>query len=190
LIDKALDFLRAELNAYLKLKTGDDKKINLSAIVDQAGSSVVTEATIGMMMVNVEEERTMREQMPQTVMVNGQYAFINPELRLNLYVLFASHHTDHPEALKLLSHIVRFFQGKNVFENLESPQLGEEIEKLIVDLYTLSFEQQNQLWASLGAKYMPSLVYRVRMVVINEKRAVGLSPAISSVDTSFAVNNE
>lgn len=186
MIDKALDFLRAELNAYLKLKTGDDKKINLSAIVDQAGSTVVGDGTIGMMMVNVEEDRASKEQLPQTVMINGKYSFINPELHLNLYVLFASNHTVHTEALKLLSHIVRYFQGKNVFENQESPEMGEDIEKLIVDLYTLGFEQQNQLWASIGAKYMPSLVYRVRMIVINEKRAVAATPAVSRLDTALS----
>lgn len=190
MIDKALDFLRGELNSYLKLKTGDDKKINLSAIVNQAGASVVKDETIGMMMVNIEEERSMKEQLPQTVMVNGQYSFINPELRLNLYVVFASNHADHTEALKLLSHVVRFFQGRNVFENQEFPQMGEDIEKLIADLYSLNFEQQNQLWASLGAKYMPSLVYRVRMVVINEKHAIESQPAITSVDRSYVVNNE
>lgn len=186
MIDKALDFLRSELNAYLKLKTGDDKKIKLSALVDQAGSMVVPDETIGMMMVNAEEDRASKEQMPQTVMINGQVSFVNPELHLNLFVLFASNHNDHTEALKLLSHIVRFFQGKYVFENHESPQMGEEIEKLIVDLYTIGFEQQNQLWASLGAKYMPSLVYRVRMVVINEKRAISATPAVTRLDTTLS----
>ncbi|HEU4717589.1 MAG TPA: DUF4255 domain-containing protein [Bacteroidia bacterium] len=190
MVDKALYFLRQELNSYLKLKTGDDNKVTLTAIVDQSGRTVVPDNSIGMMAVNVEEERMYRSQAPQTVISNGQYAFANPELKLNIYVLFAGNHTDHREALVLLSYVIQFFQAKNVFDNQESPQLGDAIEKLIVDLFSLSFEQQNQLWASLGAKYMPSVVYRMRMLIINEKLATSVMPAITEIDNAFAGNRE
>lgn len=190
MIDKALYFLKQELNEYFKLKTGDDKKVALSAIVAQNGNTLVKEHTIGMMMVNVEEERMMRGAVPQTIMNNGKYTFANPELKLNLYVLFASHHEDHFEALKLISHVVQFFQGKHVFDNKESPQLGEQIEEIAVDLYTLNFEHQNQLWASIGAKYMPSVVYRVRLVTINEKIPTTITPAITAIESAFAGGTE
>ena len=190
MVDKALYFLRQELNSYLKLKTGDDNKINLTALVDQTGRVVVPDTSIGMMMINAEEERMFRAQAPQTVISNGQYVFANPELKLNVYVLFAANHTDHREALVLISYIIQFFQAKNVFENQQSPQLGDSIEKLMVDLFTLSFEQQNQVWASLGAKYMPSVVYRVRMLIINEMLATDASPAITTIENSFAGNRE
>jgi hypothetical protein len=100
-------------------------------------------------------------------------------------VLYANH-SDHREALVLLSYIVQFFQAKNVFDNQESPQLGEDIEKLVVDLYSLTFEQQNQMWASLGAKYLPSVVYRVRMVIVNEKQPLAVAPAVSGINTGYA----
>jgi Pvc16 N-terminal domain len=190
MIDKALSFLRQELNSYLKLKTGDDNKINLSAIVDQSGRSTVDNNTIAMMMVNMEEERVFRTQGPQTILHNGQYVQANPELKLNVYVLFAANHTDHREALLLISHVVQYFQARNVYDNQESPQLGESIERLIVDLFTLSFEQQNQIWASLGAKYMPSAMYRVRMLILNDKLALSAMPAITRVENSFASNRE
>lgn len=190
MIDKALNFLKQELNEYLKLKTGVDKKVDLSAIVAQNGTTVVADHTIAMMMVSVEEEKMMRGVAPQTILNNGKYSFANPELKLNLYVLFASHHDDHYEALKMLSHVVQFFQGKHVFDNKESPQLGEQIEEIAVDLYTLNFEQQNQLWASVGAKYMPSVLYRVRLVVINEKIPTTITPAISGIEAAFAGGTE
>jgi len=190
MVDKALYFLRQELNTYLKLKTGDDNKVNLTAIVDQTGRAVVPDTSIGMMMVNVEEERMYRSQAPQTVINNGQYAFANPELKLNIYVVFAANHTDHREALVLLSYVVQFFQSKNVFDNQTSPQLGDGIEMLMVDLFSLSFEQQNQLWASLGAKYMPSVVYRIRMLIINEGLASAVAPAVTEIDSAFAENRE
>jgi hypothetical protein len=186
MIDKALFFLRQEMNTYLKLKTGDDNKITLSAIVSQSGTEVAPHNAAGMMLVNVEEEKAYRQPNPQTVANNGYYSFQNPELTLNLYMLLYANHSDHREALVLLSYIVQFFQSKNVFDNQESPQLGEDIEKLVVDLYSLTFEQQNQMWASLGAKYMPSTVYRVRMVIVNEKRPTEVVPGVSGISTGYA----
>ncbi|MDQ3110986.1 MAG: DUF4255 domain-containing protein [Bacteroidota bacterium] len=186
MIDKALFFLRQEINTYLKLKTGDDNKITLSAIVSQTGTEVAPHNSVGMMLVNVEEEKAYRQPNPQTVSKNGYYSFQNPELTLNLYMVVYANHSDHREALVLLSYIVQFFQAKNVFDNQESPQLGEDIEKLVVDLYSLTFEQQNQLWASLGAKYLPSVVYKVRMVVVNEKQPLAVAPAVSGINTGYA----
>jgi hypothetical protein len=186
MIDRAIFFLRQEMNTYLKLKTGDDNKIALSAIVTQSGTEVAPHNSAGMMLVNVEEEKSYRHPNPQTVSNNGYYSFQNPELTLNLYIVLYANHSDHREALVLLSYIVQFFQSKNVFENQESPQLGEDIEKLIVDLYSLTFEQQNQLWASLGAKYLPSVVYRVRMVIINEKQPTMVAPGVAGINTTYA----
>ncbi len=186
MIDKALFFLRQEMNTYLKLKTGDDNKVTLSAIVSQTGTEVAPDKAIGMMLVNVEEEKAYRQPNPQTVASNGYYSFQNPELTLNLYMLVYANHTEHREALILLSYIVQCFQTKNVYDNQESPQLGNDIEKLIVDLYSLTFEQQNQLWASLGAKYLPSAVYKVRMVIINEKQPSAVAPGVGGINTGYA----
>ncbi len=190
MIDKALYFLRQEVNTYLKLKTGDDNKISLSAIVNQSGTEVAPHNSAGMMLVNVEEERAYRNKGPQAVSTKGYYSFKNPELSLNLYVLFFANHNDHKEALVLLSYIVQSFQGKNVFDNQESPQLGTDIEQLVVDLYSLSFEQQNQLWASLGAKYIPSVIYRVRMLVVDENKSTRIAPAIGGINAGYANNRE
>jgi hypothetical protein len=189
MIDKALFFLKEELNAYLKLKTGDSDKVSLTAVVDQSGHELVPAKSIGLMLVNIQEERAYSHPNPQTLS-NGHYSFKNRELSLNLYIVAFANHTDHREALILISHVVQFFQGTNVFEAQEFPQLGEDIEKLIVDLYTLTFEQQNQLWASLGAKYLPSAVYKIRMLIIDSNQPGAVSPGITSLDSAFANNRE
>lgn len=190
MIDKALFFLKQELNAYLKLKTGDNNKVTLSAVVDQSGHEVAPSKSIGMMLVNIEEERAYSHTPSHTVTSNGQYSFRNRELSLNLYILLYANHTDHREALVLISYVVEFFQGHHSFENQEYPQLGEDIEKLIADLYSLSFEQQNQLWASLGAKYLPSAVYKIRMLIVDTNQPGMVAPGISALDASFAGNRE
>jgi hypothetical protein len=192
MIDRALSFLKDELNIYIKAKTGDSDKAVLTKLVEQSGTSLLTgNELIAISLVNVEEERTMRAQGHQVVMNNGAYSLANPEIRLNLYVLFVGYNKQHhKEELALISLIAQFFQIRNVFENTEYPQLGDAIEKLIVELYSLNFEQQNQLWASIGAKYMPSLLFKVRMIIVNEKVPGLTGSGIGTMEHSFAAGRE
>jgi hypothetical protein len=41
------------------------------------------------------------------------------------------------------------------------------IEKLILEMNSLNFDQLNQLWSIIGGKYQPSVVYRMRMVTVD-----------------------
>jgi len=192
MIDRTLSFLKDELNVYIKSKTGDNDKAVLTKLVEQSGNSALQgNEIVAVTLVNVEEERLTRAQVPYTVSNNGTYSFANPELKLNLYVLFSAYNNQHhKEELALLSLIVQFFQSRNVFENTEFPQLGDDIERLIIELYSLNFEQQNQLWASLGAKYMPSVMYKVRMLIVNEKQASQVAKGIGTMEHSFAGGRE
>ncbi|MCY7327045.1 MAG: DUF4255 domain-containing protein, partial [Saprospiraceae bacterium] len=77
--------------------------------------------------------------------------------------------------LKRISKVVLFFQRKNVFTpenvgaNLVFPtEVG--VEKIILDLFTLNFEQINHLWGVLGGKYMPSVLYKLRIVAIQNAK--------------------
>jgi hypothetical protein len=67
-----------------------------------------------------------------------------------------------------LSYILQFFQYQNVFTPISHPALDSRIQKLIVDLYSLNFEQVNHLWSTLGGKYLPSVLYKVRQVTVDE----------------------
>ena len=74
--------------------------------------------------------------------------------------------------------------GTSFFDKADYPDL-DPIEYLIVELYSLSFEQQNQLWASLGGKYMPSVVYKVRLVVIDKGFMGAKEKAIMEIDNNL-----
>jgi Pvc16 N-terminal domain len=84
--------------------------------------------------------------------------------------MITSHFKNYKTALEFLSAALRLFQSRNVFTPVDTPSLDGTVERLIVELYSLDFEQQNHLWASLGAKYMPSIMYKVRMLTIQESQ--------------------
>ena len=38
-----------------------------------------------------------------------------------------------------------------------------------MELYTMNFEQVNHLWSTLGGKYLPSVLYKMKMIVISDE---------------------
>jgi len=124
-------------------------------------------------LINVEEEKIFKSQVPSFVQKgNGQYMMKEPDIKLNLYILISAYHKNYEDGLKFLSRVVRFFQMNSVFENMpgglsRKEELPEGVEKIIVELYTAGFEQQNQIWASLSTGYIPSVIFKIRMIIID-----------------------
>jgi len=49
-------------------------------------------------------------------------------------------------------------------------------------LHNMTLEQQNFLWAMIGHKYIPSAVYRMKMLTFFETRSNDKIPAISELN--------
>jgi hypothetical protein len=98
-------------------------------------------------------------------------------------VLFSVHFKNYNVGLQYLSLIAKFFQSKRYFTPKNSPRLDEEVSYLNLELYTLNFEQINQMWGAIGAKYRPSVLYKVRMLTIQEDEVI--STVTSAGSPSF-----
>jgi len=184
MLDIALQFLISELNTYALARTGSDTPlVKASAVVDDAGKYSIDKETIAATIVNIEEERVVKSHLPDHVYVQGRQVMREPVLRLNLYLLFSANFTIYAEALKHISLVLTFFQSHPAFSPDSSPGLDARIEKLIVELQSLSFEQLNQIWAFVGAKQLPSIVYRVRMVAIQDEAQTGVALPITLINT-------
>lgn len=172
MIDKGLEVIKGTLENYLKLlpelnlTSGDF--IVLSHVVKPNGTLAVQDNSLAITLVNVEEERILKSQNTVSILPNGNVSKVNPEIKLNLFILVSANYQNYNTALQYLSAVVRCFQSNNVFTKEKVPGMDPSIEKLLVELYTLNFEQQNHLWGALGAKYMPSVLYRVRLITIQE----------------------
>jgi hypothetical protein len=171
-IDKALDIIQKELYAYLSGLPGLDvtvpQLVKATHLVKQEGGIAIESNTLGITLVNIEEERVNKPQSGYQQGRNGRVGHMNPEMHLNLYFLVTPNCTDYGSTLKLLSGAVSFFQAKNVFTPENSPGMDPGLEKLIVDMHTLTLEQQNHLWGYLGAKYMPSVLFKARYLTVQE----------------------
>ena len=183
MLDVALKFLTKQLNAYLLSRTGGSfGEVEIGRLVDDSGKWAIQENHVGAALVNVEEERTLKNQRPETVFVDGANVVLEPALKLNLYVLLAANFQQYDQALHYLSLVLTFFQAHPSFTQERYPDHDSGVERLNVELQSLGYEQLNQLWAFLGAKYLPSAVYRVRLVVLQDVEPVAVQPPVTAID--------
>lgn len=166
MIEHVLLFLKEKLNSYIRVKTGA-QNFGVEFLELRTQKEVLfKEDSITTLLVNLEEEHTFRSGATYERIPNGNGATsANPNLSLNLYVLFASNFADYNQSLQFLSLIIKFFQSHRVFDRHNSPALNPEIGKLTLELVNLPFTEQREVWAALGMSYIPSVIYKVRMVV-------------------------
>ncbi|MEL6639444.1 MAG: DUF4255 domain-containing protein [Bacteroidota bacterium] len=195
MIHHALRFVTESLNTYLNQQAGNittpSRMVHLTNVA--AGDSIsIPDRSIGVSLVNIEEERVFKEQRSTVINEYGRAEIRNPELKLNLYVLVSANFTredgdtteDYIEGLKQLSQVIEFFQGKNVFTNENSPYLASldpSIQKLIVEFYSHSFEQMYNFWSVLGGNYLPSVLYRVRLLTVQKREVLGSNNPIEKI---------
>jgi hypothetical protein len=196
MIHSALDFLAQEINSYLEIKNSVvGEKIVLSNVATQEGNWAIPNNKLGLSLINIEEERMFKDQRTAVVNAQGKTEAFNPEIKLNLYTIITANYTsgdtdlsgiEYKEGLKQLSYVIQFFQEKNVFTNANSPLLAliePLIQKLVVELYSYSFEQLYNFWSVIGAKYLPSILYRVRLITYQGKMVTSQLPSIGDVES-------
>lgn len=200
MINRLLSAIRDKLNEFIKLKDpvnfGNQDVVVLSNLVEQDGTLAFTTASsnnqsehkVVVTLINVEEEKTFKEQKNYQKTTNDTIVNINPEIHVNLSVLFTAYSTSYNSALMLLSYVLGFFQLENRFTPQNTPPLDGIIEKANVTLETLSAEQNNHLWGYLGAKYMPSIVYRIKMLTIQEGQQTAEGLPITIIKENFKDN--
>ena len=172
MIYESLDFLIGDINNFLRLKgntQGSDDLITLNRVVDEQGKLDIAVDTIVGTLVNIEEERVNRQKMPRVIRHDDQTtSYSNPQVDLNLYVLFAANFSTYPQGLKAIANVVGYFQKCSVFTPETHTELDQGVEKIICELQTCSFEQLSYLWGTVGFSYLPSALYKIRLVSIDE----------------------
>ncbi len=204
MINTALAFLTNELNQHLKLRTGtpDAERVFLTSVATESNGIVIPDKSLGISLINIEEDRVYKDQRTSVINQEGNVEYLNPEIKLNLYVLISANFQDkvetdssddYVEGLKQLSFIISFFQSRNVFTQDNSPALASfdpNIHKLVVELYSYSFEQLFNFWSVVGAKYLPSVLYKIKLVTFQEKEFFDTSIPIEKIGINSKTKQE
>lgn len=185
MLDVALKFVTDELNAFISARTGTDTvQVKLTRFPNDAGNGYAFDGSLGLTVINLEEERTGKSQLPTHAYVNGQHVVREPDVKINVLVLIGANFKQYDEALRYLSLVMVFFQSHPVFTPDGYPALDPEIERLAVDLQSPGYEQLNQIWGYVGTKQLPSAVYKVRMVVLQDAGPTAVRPPVTGITTA------
>lgn len=194
MLDAAITFLAGEVNAHLRKRgvlVQPEDMVLPCTLVNDKGEWVLPEQKIGLMLINIEEERVLREQLPERVYLDGAHVVLQPALKLNLTILFAARFATNAEgykkALNFLSHVLTFFQAHPAFSADSSPALDAHIARLNLELVSPGPEQLNQTWAYLGSKYLPSAIYRVRMVTLQDVEPAAVGQPVTTLISEVRV---
>jgi Pvc16 N-terminal domain len=179
IIKEVMEYIIKEINA--EKNVGNITFASLGNIARlESGETTTSSSSRGkivLTVVNIEEENTLKNN-THYVRTGDSIEKRNPIVFINLYVLISSPTEQYDTALSEISETIEFFQGKNVFtrENNTTSEFPEQIEKIMMELFTLNFEQVNHLWGILGGKYLPSVMYKLRLVPILSKKKQPVQP--------------
>jgi hypothetical protein len=186
MIDKTLNFLLGELNAFLgTLFPASEPHAVLSALALPDGSIPPgIENKIVLTMLNLERDTLAHTTGATTRSETGESVRMSFPLHLNVYVLLsASFSSNYAEALRFLSSALGYLQSKPVFSPQNSAAFPRGLERLTLEMVSLNMQDLQNVWASVGAKYMPSVLYKARIVTIQDAWIAERVPVISSTDT-------
>jgi len=175
MIKATLVFLKNRLNTHFEALSGDassevweDKVVFLDG--EKMDPVVFKLGAVSALLMNLEEEKILRNADPfRTRSSTGTPLEIQPEIRLNLYILFVARFKLYEQGLDALSKIIQYFQHHRVLNHENAPGLDSRIERLILELKTLPFSEQNEIWSALRTTYHPSVLYKVRMMVFRDE---------------------
>lgn len=156
---------------------------NIANAQELGGSNNQLNGHVVMSLVNLQEETTLKNGSNYRL-ENGRAVYQNPPVHLNLFILFSVLHNQHETALQLLSRVIEFFQSQREFSPLITPAssgMSQNI-RVILDLYSLTFEQLNHLWGTLGGKQVPFALYRARLISLEVQKRQGESPVIREMN--------
>ncbi len=171
MISKALHFISDFLNKEIKLNFGiEQNNVMASSLINPDGSVTANiENKIIISVINLEHETAIQSRIQHQKGPNG-VGLVNPAIHLNLYLLVSANYDsgNYLEALKMLSAVIGVFQANTLFTRENFPAMEPPLERLTFEIFNLPINELSHIWSGIGAKYVPSIVYKVRMISISE----------------------
>ena len=191
-----LNLVRKRLNEFIRAAhTGarTDEWVVLSNLFDHDSKAHEhCENKIVMFLANIQHETihsTYQRNQPGT---NDNYVTVTAPLYIDLYVLFYANFsgTNYKDGLHMISQVISFFQQSPAFNNDSLPGLDSAIGKLTFEITSLSVTDLNYLMGLIGAKYLPSAYYKVRMIPFQGDAISSEVPAAKGVKTPDSPKSE
>lgn len=192
MIYAAIGHVTSQLNQHLKRSFGlNEDIVVVSNIIEQDGSlSVNVTNRIVACLINVEKDTAAGGRATAATHTSQPTCLTHPPVHINLYLLFAGNFNgkNYMEALKFLSNTISYFQRNPIFTSSNSPELDPRISKLALDIENLNIKDLSSLWSVLSGKYLPSVLYKIRMVTFDANEVTTRVPKLTDPQTQVAAS--
>lgn len=186
MIDRALRLLADRLNGHLKgLYNVPDDLVAVSPLTDAEGKPAdQARNRLALFVTNVSHDAMPRSAQRHGVSLSGSMRKWQP-IHLDIYVMLAASFEPetYGEGLKLLSSAMRYFQGHPLMTPQTHPEMPEGLAQLTLEISNLSNDALGQLWGNLGGRYVPSVQYKLRSVLIDSDAVVTVEPIVTTPRT-------
>ncbi len=167
MIHNIVSTLVNQLNEFIRNELGlaDDMVIASNLMDIKGGALMQIENKVCVFIQNIEEEKMLKN---TSFQANAGMA---PPMFINIYVVVAANFPEpnYREALRYISMVIEFFQGKPLFDRSNTPELPPSVDKIALEYYNQSIQDLNNLWSLIGAKYIPSVVYKVKLLPFHQQ---------------------
>ena len=144
----------------------------------EAGLEVDITQSVIISMVSVEEEHTLKNNYPLR-QVGNTFLKEKGAIYINVYVLFAAKYSEYIEAMKAITYIITFFQSHKRI----SFSTDDQTHEAVLNLHNIGFENLNNLWTVLGGRYLPSVMYKARLLMYQAAPPAGGSVILEIEET-------
>jgi hypothetical protein len=189
MINAAINHICHQLNEHLMKVYGlDEDVVVVSNILEQDGTvASYVNNKIVVSLVNIEKDSVPFRQQKHSPADSVRSVVTNPPIYFNLYLMVASYFSggNYQEGLKFISSTISYFQSQSVFDQHNSPGLDRNIEKLILEVENLDLTDLSNLWGILSGKYLPSVLYKLRMVSYDADAVKDQATGVSQSQSLF-----
>ncbi len=188
MIQTALNFTKKCLEQNLRNQFGlNESKVVLNNLVDTDGKvDAKNNNKLVISLINLEHETAKPYYDRYQRIPDGSWSDVNPSVRLNMDVLLASVFDDYQESLKFLNASISFLQAHTTLSSHYYSDVPKGIEKLEFEIAKINYFDMHSLWSAMGAKYLPSILYKVRMITIQSNQQLKKIRPVQSVSESIA----
>lgn len=189
----AIEYVADELNIFISQRLGsspDIRKVLLSTIIDPGGGVAIKEENVVLLtLVDVRQDAVTPPygNMTQTSSKGAVYNVKTSLFSVNLYLLFSCYFPEDPKtAMNYLSYILSFFTIKPLFNPRNAPGLPKGIDRLTFEMETQDFQEKGYMWGLVGSNYIPSALYKMRMLSFADTEPEQFLPPIDQPQTGVS----
>lgn len=187
MISKALQFTCGLIDQFIKNRLGIvESKVLLNNLIENNGAvPQQNNNKVIISLINIEKETARPFSGWNQQVSDDKFAGVNLTERYNLDILIGANFDNYIETLYFLDEVMLFFQANHCLDSSSYASMPDGIPKLEFEIEKISYHQMQSLWTAMGAKYRPSLVYKMRMVSVQANQSDRFIPAIvqTSVNT-------